>query len=526
MKAQSAGQVGHPRILIVDLGSQYTLVIARTLRELGFRSAVLNTSNAKRWLAQHTVDAIILSGGDASVNNPNAPQPPKELWNTGVPVLGICYGMQYMVKYFGGVVSHVRDHAEYGPAQITLTKKSKLFDNTSKMQSVWASHGDTPQKLPKGFEAIASASTYAYAAIQNEKRRLYAVQFHPEVTHTKEGKKILSNFLTNIAQCTQDWDAEAFKKKITEDIVTETNGKHVIIGFSGGVDSTTLTSLLKSALGTKRVFPICINAGQFRDGEIQHVQQAARHAGVKLVVIDAEREMLRALAQCTDAEKKRGLFREVYKKTFAQAVKMLSKKGRVLCIAQGTLATDLIESGSGGESVKIKTHHNVGLKFSVAQIHPLKDLFKYEVRALAESAGLPKIISEREPFPGPGLLLRVNGAPVTKERLDIVRFADATVRSILHKHREYLQQEDVVVSQLVVSLAAGVQHVGVKGDERVYLPPIVVRAVKTIDFMTAEGVQFPASIRKEITQTLCRHKKIGTVLFNETDKPPATTEPE
>jgi GMP synthase (glutamine-hydrolysing) len=516
----------HPRILIIDLGSQYTLVIARTLRELGFRSAVLNPHQAERWLKTHELDAIILSGGDASVNDPRAPQPPVSLWKQGVPVLGICYGMQYMVKHFGGVVAHVREHAEYGPAKIKITKDTQLFKNTSKEQNVWASHGDTPQKLPKGFEAIAAADTYPCAAIQNTDRKLYAVQFHPEVTHTPEGKTILSNFLKDIAGCAQDWDAEAFKEGIIKGIAASTTDKRVIIGFSGGVDSTTLTALIRRAIGPKRVFPVCIDAGQFREGEIAHVKAAAKAAGVTLTVMNVEKEMLNALKKITDAEVKRAAFREVYKRSFARAVQKIGGKKSALCIAQGTLATDLIESGAGGESVKIKTHHNVGLRFSVEQIHPLRDLFKYEVRALAESLGLPASIAAREPFPGPGLLLRVNGAPVTKERLDIVRHADTVVRNVLKQQDALLKEEGVVVSQLVVSLAAGVMHVGVKGDERVYLAPVVVRAVKTIDFMTAEGVQFPAVVRKEITQQLCRHKKIGTVLFNETDKPPATTEPE
>lgn len=526
MKQSAQVDVSHPRILIIDLGSQYTLVIARTLRELGFRSAVLNPAQAGKWIAKHPLDAIILSGGDASVNDPHSPRPPDALWKCGVPVLGICYGMQYMVKHFGGVVAHVREHAEYGPARIRVTSVSKLFEGTDVSQDVWASHGDTPQKLPKGFVAIAAAETYSCAAIQNTEKKLYAVQFHPEVTHTKEGKTILNNFLTRIASCARDWDADAFKERIIDSIARETEGKRVIIGFSGGVDSTTLTALLRKAVGPKRVFPVCIDAGQFRDGELVHVRNAARAAGVKLTIMNVEAEMLRALKHTTDAEEKRAAFREVYKKAFAQAVKKVGGAKSKLCIAQGTLATDLIESGAGGQSVKIKTHHNVGLRFSVEQIHPLKDLFKYEVRALAESLDLPKTIATREPFPGPGLLLRVNGAPVTRERLDIVRHADSVVRSILEKHDSLLKSENVTVSQLVVSLAAGVSHVGVKGDERVYLSPIVVRAVKTIDFMTAEGVQFPAPVRKEITQQLCRHKKIGTVLFNETDKPPATTEAE
>ncbi|MFM2414927.1 MAG: hypothetical protein RI911_620 [Candidatus Parcubacteria bacterium] len=516
----------HPRILIIDLGSQYTLVIARTLRELGFRSAVLNIHQATRWLKNESVDAIILSGGDASVNNPDAPQPPKQVWEKGVPVLGICYGMQFMVKHFGGTVAQVREHAEYGPAEITITGESELFSGLEKVQKVWASHFDTPQKLPKGFSSIASAPTYANAAIQDRHRKYYAVQFHPEVTHTPSGKHMFFNFLTKIAQCTPDWDAAAFADGIEHSIAEATKGKRVIIGFSGGVDSTTMTTLIRHAIGAKRVIPICINAGQFRAGELEHVRFAAKAAGVKLEIISVEKDMLRALSKTTDAEKKRALFRDVYKKSFAQSVKKIGGKKKDICIAQGTLATDLIESGAGGQSVKIKTHHNVGLQFSVPQIHPLKDLFKYEVRALAEHAGLPGTIAQREPFPGPGLLLRVNGAPVTKERLDIVRFADTTVREVLQKHEALLKSEGVTVSQLVVSLAAGVHHVGVKGDERVYLAPIVVRAVKTIDFMTAEGVQFPALVRKDITQALCKHKKIGTVLFNETDKPPATTEPE
>ncbi len=509
---------GIPKILIVDLGSQYSQVIARSLRELGYRSAILTDKRAEQWLTLHRPEAIILSGGHASVSDFGAPKPPANVWEQDLPVLGICYGMQYMVQHFGGLVKHKRGHAEYGPASINIDDSDGLFISLDKREKVWASHGDTVQKLPEGFKAIAGSDAYQNAAISNEERKLWGVQFHPEVSHTPNGKKILKNFIAAISNIKEDWEPVDIIKQIQKETRESFSDKKTIIGFSGGVDSTTLTAILAPVLA-KNLLAVCIDAGQFRLNELEQIQNTINTIGVQLKIIDAEKELLEKLKGVVDAQKKRSVFREVYKAAFDKSIAEFGAE----IIAQGSLATDFIESGAIGGGEVIKTHHNIGLDFVSEERHPFRNLFKYEVRALAKEIDLPDYIANREPFPGPGLILRVVGADVTKERLDIVRFADKTVRDILEKH-DLLNAE--TLSQLVVYMLAGSPVVGVKGDARVYDAPIVVRALKTVDFMTGDGVQLPAEVRLEITLALTKHSHISRVLFDETPKPPATTEPE
>jgi len=507
-----------PKILVLDLGSQYTQVIARSLRELGYRSAILTPARAEQWLSLYKPDAVILSGGHASVSDSNAPRPPADIWSLDVPLLGICYGMQYMVDYYGGIVKHKRGHAEYGPASIILNNKDELFKGLDNREDVWASHGDTVQELPEGFRAIAGSDSYQNAAIVNEKRKFWGVQFHPEVSHTPNGKIILENFVAAIADAKKDWQADNIIEQIQNETKESFADKKTIVGFSGGVDSTTLSAILAPVLG-KNLLAVCIDAGQFRLNELEQIRNTASGIGVQLKIIEAEKELLTKLAGVSDAQQKRAVFREVYKGIFDKAIKDFGAE----IIAQGSLATDFIESGAIGGGEVIKTHHNIGLDFVTEERHPLRNLFKYEVRALAKEIALPDYLVKREPFPGPGLILRVVGADVTKERLDTIRFADKTVRDILASH-ELLNPE--VLSQLVVYMLAGSPVVGVKGDARVYDAPIVVRALKTVDFMTGDGVQFPANVRLQMTLALTRHPHISRVLFDETPKPPATTEPE
>ena len=507
-----------PKILVVDLGSQYTQVIARTLRELGYRSAILTPARAEQWLSLHQAEAIILSGGHASVSDNGAPKPPEAVWSLDLPILGICYGMQYMVDYFGGVVKHKRGHAEYGPASINLDNQDEIFKGLDDREDVWASHGDTVQDLPEGFKAIAGSDSYQNAAIVNAERKLWGVQFHPEVSHTPNGKIILENFVKNISKIKEDWQADNIIAQIQAETREDFADKKTIIGFSGGVDSTTLAAILAPVLG-ENLLAVCIDAGQFRLNELEQIQNTANSIGVQLKIIDAEEELLTKLAGISDAQSKRAVFRSVYKGVFDKAIAEFAAE----VIAQGSLATDFIESGAVGGGEIIKTHHNIGLDFVTEERHPLRNLFKYEVRALAKEIGLPDYLVNREPFPGPGLVLRVVGADVTKERLDIVRFADKTVRDILAEH-DLLNSQ--VLSQLVVYMLAGSPVVGVKGDARVYDAPIVVRALKTVDFMTGSGVQFPAELRLQMSLELTRHPHISRVLFDETPKPPATTEPE
>jgi len=524
------------QILIVDYGSQYTLVIGRTLRELGVRSIILPPNKVDRWLKDNTPKAVILSGSHWSVHNEGAPGIPKSLDITGQNknkqyfILGICYGMQLLAHKLGGIVERPLTYREYGPAKVNVNTKHPLFKNIKEKTEVWASHGDTVTKLPKDFSTIAvSGKNNAISSMSNKSNRIMGIQFHPEVVDTKEGKKILQNFL-NISDCQKDWDPKNLIHEIQKevlDIVTssqpspdrrgrkgEVNKKNVVLGVSGGVDSTTLAAILAPVLG-KRLICVAIDTGGLRANELTELKKNTKSAGVKnLVVIPAGDEFIKNIGLTIDGEEKRMKFREVYKRIFEEQI----AKYDASFIAQGTLATDIIESGKIGKSAMIKTHHNVGLAWKVQDLHPLRNLFKYEVRELARALNLPKTVYERNPFPGPGLYLRIVGTPVSKENIELVREADKTVADILKKH-------DIAkdISQLIVALL-GINSVGVKGDERVYGHSLAIRAVQTSDFMTAKGYYFPQAVVDEITSALTKHKNIVRVFFDMTPKPPATTE--
>ncbi|MFH1200995.1 MAG: glutamine-hydrolyzing GMP synthase [bacterium] len=513
------------QILIVDYGSQYTLVIGRTLRELGVRSVILPPNKVDKWLKHNTPKAVILSGSNWSVHNEGAPGLPRSLDVTSAKysILGICYGMQLLAYKFGGLVERPLTHREYGPALVTVERTHPLFNNIEEKTEVWASHGDTVIKLPKGFISIATSG--GIAAMSNKNNRVLGIQFHPEVIDTKEGKKILQNFL-NISGCQKDWNPINLIHEIQKevlDVVNKSSKKNVILGVSGGVDSTTLAAVLAPVLGT-RLICIAIDTGGLRANELAELKanitsafsqgRSLRKLRKNLVIIKAEKEFIKNIGTTIDGEEKRAKFRNVYQKIFVEQI----AKHKAGFIVQGTLATDIIESGKVGESAMIKTHHNVNLKWGVKDLHPFRNLFKYEVRELARALKLPSAIYERNPFPGPGLFLRVVGTPVSKENIEMVREADKTVTDILKKHNFTKN-----ISQLIVALL-GINSVGVKGDERVYGHSLAVRAVQTADFMTAKGYYFPPEVVDEITNALTKHKNIVRVFFDMTPKPPATTE--
>ena len=510
------------QILIVDYGSQYTLVIGRTLRELGVRSAILPPKKVDAWLKNNTPKAVILSGSNWSVHNDGAPQLPKSLDISGLRgkkyfILGVCYGMQLIAHTLGGKVAKPHDHREYGPAEVAIDNSHPLFTGVTKKTRVWASHGDTVGKLPKGFAPIATSG--GIAAMTDKNNRVMGIQFHPEVADTKEGKKMLKNFI-NISGIKKDWDPINLIHEIQREVLEIVNAaqkQNVILGVSGGVDSTTLAAILAPVLG-KRLICVAIDTGGLREGELLELKTNTASAlsgkNKNFVVIPAEDEFIEKIGSTVDSEEKRARFREVYKRIFEEQI----LKYDAGFIVQGTLATDIIESGKAGESAMIKTHHNVGLSWNVDDLHPLRNLFKYEVRELARVMKLPSAVYERNPIPGPGLYLRVIGAPVSKENIALVREADKTVSDILKKHNIYKD-----ISQLIVALL-GINSVGVKGDERVYGHSLAVRAVQTVDFMTAKGYYFPQAIADEITSALTRHQGIVRVFFDMTPKPPATTE--
>ena len=502
------------QILVVDLGSQYTLVIGRTLRELGVRSAVLSPAQSVPWLESNRPKGIILSRGPNSVYERGAPEPPKRILSLGIPILGICYGMQWLAKVFGGEVVGDHTRSEYGPATISLDPNATLFNTIAPAQSVWASHGDRVASLPDGFEAVGwCAPDKSIAAFHNAQRGIWGLQFHPEVRNTEYGKDMLRQFLVAVCHCDFDWQPHDIITGIQTETAERIKNDRAIIGFSGGVDSTTLTAILRPVLG-ERLQAVTIDTGALRANELEEVRSYASIVGVQHHVLNRSRTFARSIPKTIDAEKKRHRFRDAYRKSLNGA----GREFHAPWLLQGTLATDVIESGRAGASALIKSHHNVGLTFRLKQLHPLSHLFKYEVRELGASLKLPDSIARREPFPGPGLYIRVIGIPATPERIEIARWADEVVRKILLD-----AEPPEVFSQLVVALD-GNRFVGVKGDKRVYGHAILVRAVETADFMTAIGHQFHRNTRQLITTALTKHPQIVHVGFFETPKPPATTE--
>jgi len=513
-----------PQVAIIELGSQYTLVIERTLRELGVRAVILDPKRALPWLTAYKPKAVILSGGAASVYDKDAPQPPAEVLNlknadgNPVAILGICYGMQWLAHRLGGKVEPIEGRREYGETKLILTGElSLLFNETPQEQVVWASHGDSVTTVPPDFRVLATSLNNTPAAMANG-NLIFGVQFHPEVTHTENGKKILANFLA-LAGCKQDWQPNSVITEIQGNVWKELggidSGNKAIFGFSGGVDSTTLGRMLGPMLGP-RLTGVVIDGGHLREGELKEIHAHAEAADVRLEVINVAKAFQTAMASVTDAEEKRKRFRIVYAATLMAAARKFGAK----FLLQGTLATDRIESGATGGAT-IKTHHNVGLEMrGLVQLHPLGHLFKHEVRALARSLELPESVWNRQPFPGPGLFLRVVGTPATTDKLEVVRWADARVREITLRHGLYPRFAQLIVAYL------GVNTVGVKGDGRVYGGSIVVRAVTTQDFMTARGVYLPEEVAREISSTLTSDPRIVRVFYDPTDKPPATTEME
>lgn len=503
-----------PKIIIIDLGSQYTLVIRRAIGELGFRAVVFSPKKAEIWLKKNKPKAIILSGGSSSVYEKNTPIVPKEALNAGVPILGICYGMQFLAYSLGGEVTPHQGNKEYGKATVSFDLKDQLFSGLKKENVVWASHGDSVTKLPKGFQQIASAkNSSAIEAMSCPRKKIWGLQFHPEVTHTAEGKKIVANFLEKIANCQKDWEPQDAILEIQEEVRSVSGGKKFIIGFSGGVDSTTLSAILSPVLG-KNLLAVAINTGALRKNEIEEIRANAVSAKVKLKIVNASGRFQKGIGNTTDAETKRKRFKKVYGRILEEE----AKKFKADFIVQGSLATDIIESGKAGEAALIKSHHNVGLNLNVKELHPFRNIFKYEVRDLACAIGLPSSVCQRQPFPGPGLFIRVRGGAPKKDKLVITRWADFEITKILRRHKVY---EDI--SQLVVALNC-TRAVGIKGDARVYGYVAEVRGVKTSDFMTAEGFHFSEEVEDEICDTVTKHSKIVHVAFYPTNKPPATTE--
>jgi GMP synthase (glutamine-hydrolysing) len=507
------------RVLILDFGSQYTQLIARRVRECGVYSEIVSHNLSAKDLAARHPAALILSGGPASVTAEGSPSCDRGIFRLGIPVLGICYGMQLMAKLLGGKV-WAAPRREYGHALIEIGRKGDLFRELSDRLSVWMSHGDEVTRVPAGFQVVARTSTSPVAAMAHVRRRLYGLQFHPEVVHTPKGKEILENFLFRIAGCRGHWTAQSFVQSTVEELRARIGDQRVLCGVSGGVDSSVLAALLHQAIGDQLAC-VFINNGVLRKDEAHDVRRAFREdMGIRLHYVDASEVFLRRLRGVVSPERKRRIIGSVFVRVFERAAKRLGKPS---FLAQGTLYPDVIESHSplGGPSVTIKTHHNVGglpsnMRFKL--VEPFRYLFKDEVRAVGRALGVPEIIIGRHPFPGPGLAVRIIGE-VNRRKLAVLREADAIFIEELKRADLY----DRIWQAFAVLLP--VKAVGVMGDERTYANVIAIRAVTSRDGMTADWARMPESALRVIANRIINEVKgVNRVVYDVSSKPPSTIE--
>jgi GMP synthase (glutamine-hydrolysing) len=512
----------HDKILIVDFGSQVTQLIARRVREEKVYCEIVPFQQAERAFREMRPKAVILSGGPASVLDQNAPLAPAAIYDAGLPVLGICYGEQAMAQQLGGEVEGGH-HREFGRAEIEIKKPSALFEgvwHVGERYPVWMSHGDRVTRLPEGFEVIGTSPNAPIAMIADEKRKLYATQFHLEVMHTPHGAALLRNFVRRIAGCRGDWTMRAFKEEAIEKIRKQVGKGKVICGLSGGVDSSVAAVLIHEAIG-EQLTCVFVDHGLLRLGEAQKVVTLFKgHYNIPLVHVDASRTFLEALAGVTDPEAKRKTIGRLFIDVFEQEAK---KIGGADFLAQGTLYPDVIESVSftGGPSVTIKSHHNVGglpERMHMRLVEPLRELFKDEVRALGRELGLPEVFVGRHPFPGPGLAIRCPGE-ITKDKLDILRLADEIYIEEIRRAGLY----DDIWQAFAVLLP--VKTVGVMGDGRTYDYVVGLRAVTSTDGMTADFYGFDMKFLGHVaTRIINEAKGVNRVVYDVTSKPPGTIE--
>lgn len=513
-------------VLVVDFGAQYAQLIARRVREANVYSELVPHSMPVDEMLAKDPQAIILSGGPASVFEPGAPRVDKKLFDAGVPVLGICYGFQAMAYALGADVDKAA-LGEYGKTETTIDKAEGLLDGSPAEQSTWMSHGVAVKTAPEGFEVLAHTEGAPVAAMQDESRKLYGVQWHPEVKHTPMGQKLIENFLHKCAGLGDNWNAS----NIIDDQVTKIREKvgdaQVICGLSGGVDSAVAAALVHKAIGDQLTC-VFVDHGLLRKGEAEQVKHDfVKATGIKLIAVDASEDFFTALKGVSEPEKKRKIIGEKFIRTFEKAQRQVIEEAgasgkEVKFLVQGTLYPDVVESGCGDGAANIKSHHNVGglpkdIKFQL--IEPLRTLFKDEVRAIGTELGLPDEIVWRQPFPGPGLGIRIIGE-ITKERLDLLREADAIAREELSK-----AGLDRDIWQCPVVLLADVHSVGVQGDERTYGSPIVLRPVSSEDAMTADWSRIPYDVLATISTRITNEcRQINRVVLDCTSKPPATIE--
>ena len=512
-------------IVVLDFGAQYSQLIARRVREQNVFSVVLPCTAKIEEIRKYSPAGIILSGGPSSVYDKDAPVANSRVFGLGIPVLGICYGLQFMVHVLGGKVRAAK-HREYGHAQVEVVADSQLFDGLPRNLEVWMSHGDEALELPAGFHLVAKSPS-AVAAIENTSRQLFAVQFHPEVRHTKLGTEILRNFVLYICQAKPTWTPQHFVDSTIASVRATVGAGRAICALSGGVDSAVAATLVDRALrdGDKsRLTSVFVNNGVLRKNEFEKVQQSLREKlGLHVVAVDATERFLSKLAGVTDPEKKRKIIGNEFIAVFDEEARRIEKQeGEVDWLVQGTLYPDVIESVSvRGPSQVIKSHHNVGglpEKMKLKLIEPLRDLFKDEVRVIGRDLGMPEEVLQRQPFPGPGLAVRILGE-VTPERLAILRECDDIVVNEIKKADLYTK----IWQSFAVLLP--VMSVGVMGDQRTYAYTCAIRAVHSEDGMTADWVPLPHEVLKTISSRIVNEVHgVNRVVYDVTSKPPGTIE--
>jgi len=506
-------------IAVLDFGSQLTQVIARRIRECQVYSKIYHFSTPADTLREDGVVGIIFSGGPQSVYAKGAPHPDTKIFELGVPILGICYGSQLIGHFLGGKIAHSTAR-EYGHGQLTVRRPGKLFAGIPRHLRVWNSHGDKITELPPGFRTVGTTENSPFAAFEDVKRRIYGILFHPEVFHTEHGVDIIRNFLVGVCGARQDWTTKDFIAHAVADIRAKVGKSRVILGLSGGVDSSVAAALLHTAIG-KQLTCVFVDNGLIRKGEREYVEDLyARHFHIDLRIVDASKLFLKRLKGISEPEQKRKIIGRTFVEVFEKSLKAI---GHADFLAQGTLYPDVIESVSIGNNPAslIKTHHNVGglpARMKLKLIEPLRELFKDEVRKVGAALGLPKEVVWRQPFPGPGLGVRVMGN-ITAENLEILRNADAVLQDEMMTSGYYYK----VWQSFCVFLP--VRTVGVFGDERTYDYVIALRIVESIDAMTADWAKLPHEFLRKVSSRITNEVRgVSRVVLDISSKPPATIE--